>query len=216
MSSDYKAWLDNEYRLWGEALRDSTVQNFKENPAVERMLGSIDPELYAGLVQVTPLIELIDSIGRNPGPISGVGLRMLWYAGKVLRLDAPSIVEIGGGAGEFYAILRALGYRGDYMIMDLPDVMKFQRDYLAEVRFQTGLRLPLTRLTQFNTCVSFYALGEFDDDTKQKYIEQVVTKCEHGFILWNPHSGAGREISFDCRVSDEYPMNHPGCKLLEW
>ena len=39
----------------------------------------------------------------------------------------------------------------------------------------------------FNYCVSCYALGEFDTPVKHRYIHSVVSKIEHGLILWNPH-----------------------------
>lgn len=213
---DHKAWLDNEYRQWVAALQASTVHDFKEHPMVQRMLGVIDSRLYVDLVKASPLIERIDAIGRKPGPVSGTGLRMLYYAGKVLQLNASSIVEIGGGVGQFYALLRAIGYQGDYMILDLPDVQAFQRDYLAEVSRQTGLSLPLVERSEYELCVSFYALGEFDDELKTYYVENVIKKCRHGFILWNPHGHASKEIPFECRVTDEYPSNHPDCKQLEW
>jgi hypothetical protein len=184
---------------------------------VQRMLGEFDPGIYAGLVESFPLIEQIDNIGRKlPGPVSGAGLRMLYYARQVLKKDYSSIVEIGGGVGEFYAILRAIGYRGDYMILDLPEVQEFQRRYLVEVEKVTGLRLPLYTRIYYEACISFHALGEFDDGTKRHYIENVVKYCDHGFMIWNPHSGASQEIPFECKVTPEYPMNHPDCRQLEW
>ena len=217
MAEDYKIWIDHEYQEWIKALQESTVFDFKENPVVQRMIGNFDPVLYADLVQASPLIEQIDNIGkRKSGPVSGAGLRMLYYARKVMERDFSSIVEIGGGVGQFYATLRAIGYRGDYMIMDLPEVFDFQIKYLDEVTRQTGLRLPLFPRMNYEACVSFFALGEFDDDLKEKYIGNVVNKCPSGFIIWNPHSGASREITFPCRISDQYPQEHPDCRQLEW
>lgn len=214
----HKKWLDNEYRKWIEALQRSTVNNFKEDPMVRRMLGDIDSGLFAGLVSASPIFEVIDRIGftEEPGSISGVCLRMIYYANKVLQQHPTSIVEIGGGVGQFYAVLRALGYEGSYMILDLPEVQCFQIDYLDEVSWQTGLELSLTRSSTYDTCVSFYALGEFDDALKADYIENVVKKCQHGFILWNPHSNASSEVPFECTITDEYPLTYPGNKQLVW
>lgn len=218
---DFAAWIKNEYDLWIAALQEFPIEHFKEHPQVVRMLGEIDPLKYIDEIgqyplEILDLIKTIDNIGRKPGSVSGTGLRMLYYAEKVLKIGASSIVEIGGGAGEFYALLRAIGYGGDYMIMDLPRVMEFQRRYLTEVARQTGLNLDLVFLDKYDACVSFYALGEFDDEVKEYYVREVVNKCAHGFIVWNPHSGASSEIPFPCKVSPEYPMNHPDCKQLEW
>lgn len=217
----HKHWLDNEYRKWIAALGESTVHNFKEHPMVKRMLGEIEfhePVMEGLDLGTLSLLAKIDHIGyldvAHPLTISDTAARMVYYARKVLERNPKSIVEIGGGVGQFYAVLRALGYEGEYYIFDLPEVQAFQRAYLAEVGKQTGLYLP--QKLNYDFCVSFYALGEFDDQLKDWYIENVIRKCRHGFVIWNPHSGASKEIPFDCKVSPEYPMNHPDCKQLEW
>jgi hypothetical protein len=47
------------------------------------------------------------------------------------RLDA--VVEFGGGYGSFFRLLRNLGYRGRYVICDLPVMCALQRFYLRNV-----------------------------------------------------------------------------------
>ena len=149
-----------------------------------------------------------------------MALRMIHYAKIVLAQNPKSIIEIGGGAGQFCAVITALGYKGDYGIADIPEVLNFQKRYLQEAAWQTGLSLPGTlqyeNLERDVFCVSFYALGEFDDETKAWYVENVVKKCHHGFVIWNPHSGASDVINFPCRVTDESPLLNPGNKQLEW
>jgi len=215
---NYKSWLDNEYREWIKALQGSTVHNFKDHPMVARMLGEIAWPLPAPSNVDLDLLVRIDNIGRSESSkISGTALRMIHCAQIVLERNPSSIVEIGGGVGQFYATLRALGYEGRYYIFDLEEVKEFQAAYLLEVETQTGLSLPYFQYpASYDFCVSFYALGEFDDDTKAWYIEHVVRKCPHGFVIWNPHSGASDVIDFPCTVIDEYPLLSPGNKQLEW
>lgn len=210
----HKLWLEIEYQKWIDALEVSTVHNFKDNPMVKRMLGEITwtgpvPDVELGL------IKLIDNIGRaEPGEISGATLRMVYYAHQVLQKRPRSIVEIGGGAGEFYAVIRALGFSGKYYIFDLPEVKTFQNSYLAEVSKQTGLSF--YQNLKYDFCVSFYALGEFDSEVKNWYINKVVLKCIHGLIVWNPHSGAGGEIRFPCKQIAEPYTTHLENKVLSW
>jgi len=211
----HKQWLDNEYRKWIDALQASTVDDFKDHPMVRRMLGEIDWPLPIPDGIDLELLTRIDNIGRSHASgISGTAARMIHYAQKLLERNPPSVMEIGGGVGQFYATLRALGYQGDYYIADLPEVEEFQRIYLPEVERQTGLHLP--QVVHYDFCVSFYALGEFDDETKVWYVEHVVRKCPHGYVIWNPHSGASDLINFPCRVTDESPLLYPGNKQLEW
>jgi hypothetical protein len=211
----HRDWLAGEYRQWCDALNTSAVRTFKDHPMVRRMLGEIDWQLPLPADVDLDLLTRIDNIGRSvPSRISGTALRMIHYAQIVLERKPTSIVEIGGGAGQFYATMRGLGYQGDYYIMDLPDVTAFQQRYLRAVKKKTGLHFHQT--LKFEFCVSFYALGEFDDETKQWYVEHVVRLCPHGFVIWNPHSGASDAIDFPCRVTEENPLLHPGTKQLEW
>jgi len=215
----YLPWINKEYREWERALEDSTVHNFKDNPIVQRMLGIIDPKLFEFHVTSTQIIEDIDNIGREiPTALSGAGMRMLYYAKKVMERGYSSIVEIGGGVGEFYAILRAIGYQGQYAILDRPGVHEFQLKYLEEVNKKTGLNVSFVDLPKYEACVVFYSIGEFDNETKRYYIENVIKRCSHGFIVWNPHSGADQEIAFPCEITDEYPSTYPGSlvKQLTW
>jgi hypothetical protein len=216
--SDHKAWLEHEYQQWIEALASSTVHNFKDHPMVKRMLGEIEWPGPTPQGVDLELLTRIDSIGRSqPSGISGTALRMIHYAQKVIERHPSSIVEIGGGVGQFYATLRALGYTGRYYIFDLDEVKEFQDKYLSEVERQTGLSLPHFQYPRsYDFCVSFYALGEFDDETKAWYVEHVVRKCPHGFVIWNPHSSASDVIDFECTVTDETPLLCKGNKQLEW
>jgi hypothetical protein len=45
--------------------------------------------------------------------------------------DADCIVEFGGGFGSMCRLIRALGFRGRYVIFDLPPVLALQRYYLG-------------------------------------------------------------------------------------
>ncbi len=220
----HKEWLDNEYSKWIEALQSCTVHNFKENAMVQTMLGECDPLLFAKETillsdEIQNLIWKIDNIGRINPKLSGSCLRMVYYALKVLEQKPESIVEIGGGVGEMFAILRALGYEGKYLIYDLPEVIRFQVCYRDEVQKQTGLDMETDislKVNYRNFCYSAYAYGEFDDTTRQWYTDNVIKKCAHGLIIFNPHSGASKAIDFECDVKDEYPLTSPGNKELSW
>lgn len=214
----YKQWLENEYDQWIRALQESTVLNFKDHPMVKRMLGEVD-RYYAvsnyGLPEPYYLLERIDNIGRSAfDSLSGVAIRMAYYAQKVLQEKPTSIVEIGGGSGQLFATFRAMGFKGEYYIYDLLEVRSFQYAYLREVEKQTGLRLQQELRHEF--CVSLYALGEFDDETKAWYVEHVINHCKHGLVVWNPHSGATKEVPFPCREVYEIPSLHPDNKVLTW
>lgn len=211
MTMTHKQWLDNEYQLWAEALNASTVHNFREHPQVKRMLGEVgrmdfyNKEVSEAIIKNRELLSKIDSIGYTDQSVffTGAFIRMVYWAQQVLKQNPKSICEIGGGVGEFYAILRALGYTGTYYIHDLDPVKEFQKKFLAEAERLTGLNLFYNDEDAARFCVSFYALGEFDDELKKWYIENIVNHCEHGLIVSNPHSGASSDMDIDHPVDIE-------------
>jgi hypothetical protein len=230
----YKEWLDSEYSAWVKALQESTIHNFKTHPTVQRMLSlDLPVDLFQGLVQddlmkYKDAIMKISSIGtgfdmsdKENFPrytIYGATLRMIYYARKVLDINPPAIREVGAGVGEFYAILRVMGYKGDYFIDDLPGIRLFQQSYFEEVEKQIDVsmnRFPNNNY-EWMMFLSFYALGEFDDDLKYIYAHSTIPDCKHGLVLWNPHSGASEEIPFPCKVEDEFPKTGPNNKMLTW
>jgi hypothetical protein len=221
--SEHKQWLDNEYSLWIKALQESTVHNFKEHPGVRRMLGEPDAALWGRSIKEFIPEENhdkfyeIDRIGRKDDKIlSGMAVRMIYYAMEVMKRNPSSICEIGGGVGQFYAILRALGYKGKYWIFDLPEVRRFQYQYEAEVEKVTGLSMKETFEPPFDMLVSLYALGEFDNETKQLY-ETIIDARPHGYIAFNPHSGASDSLSiFENHNIKVTPGIEPGISIIEW
>jgi hypothetical protein len=214
---NHKDWVENEYRLWIDALKESTVENFGENLMVKRMLGEVDHSDYYPIIGAInePTWEKLYQIQTIGGNFRGIIARMIYYAQQVLKSNPSHICEIGGGVGQMYAVLRALGYEGKYFIFDLPEVKEFQRKYLDEVTKRTGLNTDL-EYGDFDFCYSAYSIGEMDDETKDWYIENVVKNCWHGLIIWNPHSGASDKIGFDCNVEPEYPLTSPNNKILSW
>lgn len=211
---DHKEWLYNEYQQWIDALNSCTVDNFQQNDIVRRMLsldGGFPFDRVSG-VNIQKIGRL--GLGKWMSAISPAIWRMCHYAQRILQ-DSPShICEIGGGVGQFYAILRALGYKGKYYIFDLPEVQRFQGRYLAEVEKRTGLDT-IQSFGEFDYCVSFYAYGEFTDEVKKRYLP-LIKSCPHGFMIYNPHSGASSEVPFPCAITDEYPLTSPGNKQLVW
>ncbi len=215
----HKEWLDNEYKQWVEALQQSTVTNFKDHPMVKRMLSDdVDAALYPTVHYLEPLLYKIDNIGRTtPKPVSGACYRMAYYALKVLDCNPKSIIEIGAGCGQFQVIIYALGYKGKYKIIDLAEVMAFQSKYISHCSNEFGFKIPKTTNATADFICSFYAYGEFDTDTKNKYLP-LIQNTKHGLILFNAHSGASEQISFSVegmQVKDEYPKSSPNVTVKE-
>lgn len=248
----HKQWLTNEYDQWQKALNESTIDNFKQHPAVIRMIGlEDDHQQFAPLIQNLEIpwkdIETIDRIGKPPVcivinscKISGVCLRYIYYADKILKklseIDARIVLEIGGGYAGLFSVLSLIkNYRrikiDNYTISDLPESNAFHFKYLKETVGDSIIRgfnsTVINHIkenkTNFQYIISFYALGEFDNKTKEDYIHNVISKIPHGFIVWNAHSGAddtGIELIKKYHptlvVQPENPLTSPGNIQLTW
>lgn len=193
-------------------------------------------------------LEAIDKVGSpkqtvdiNGVKLTGVCLRFIYYANKVLdtikHYPSKSLVEIGCGYGGFCATIQVIAKHkkiklDSYFMFDLPDVLNFQAKYLSEVLYNTGIRYENIRYLYSSDAMkfkinadylmSFYALGEFDNDTKANYINSIVADVPHGLLLWNPHSGANastdllKAVHPTINVKQEYPLTSIDNKEVTW
>lgn len=73
-------------------------------------------------------------------------------------LDFDRIVELGGGVGDMAKFIRNMGFRGEYIIIDLPEVLEFQKKNLKEHNIQfTSEPVDYMKNTLF---ISTWALSE--------------------------------------------------------
>lgn len=249
----YTRWLNNEYTLWQAALKQSSIYSFKRHWHVIRMMGLEDQHLqFIPLIKDMDLpwqqLEAIDQIGSPIEPVdingvklSGVCLRFIYYANKVLNTVAnyPEIrlAEIGGGYGGFCAVIQTIGlHKGiipHYTIYDLPEVLNFQKKYLREtlgagliniekIKFMYAPDLSKFASPQHNFIMSFYALGEFDTPTKNAYIENIISNVPHGLVIWNPHSGSDDSLMWfrrhqpNIKVQPEFPLTSINNQEVTW
>lgn len=86
-------------------------------------------------------------------------------------LDFDRIVELGGGCGDMAKFIRNMGFRGEYIIIDLPEILKIQ-DYNLhgyDVELTTST-IPYKDNTLF---ISTWALSECPMDWRHKVISEL-------------------------------------------
>lgn len=85
------------------------------------------------------------------------------------------IVEFGGGYGAMAWIVNRLGFKGEYVIYDIPEMSILQRYYLSNVGIPVTLHV--TDGVEFPTppeadlLISCHALGEAPDDLRKAFLE---------------------------------------------
>lgn len=100
---------------------------------------------------------------------------MQWEAQTGLRVnDLESIVEIGAGYGALCKIIRRLGFVGEYMIFDLPELGLLQRWYLGEMGIAATWAddAPEALLTP-DLLVALWSLSEMTSETQARYMDRL-------------------------------------------
>lgn len=139
---------------------------------------------------------------------------------RVKNLQEVEVVEIGGGYGAqacmLYLLSKDINIKS-YTILDLPEVNNLQNRFVKE--WNSSLNIKCTTLENFtgnpNFLISNYALGEFNKETQDCYIDKIVKKLDHGFICWNFSPGNQKiHLHFDTiekEIVEENPQTncHP-------
>ena len=75
--------------------------------------------------------------------------------------DLGTIVEIGGGYGAMAMIIRRLGFKGRYVIFDLPEFNLLQKYYLSNVGIQDiEFESQTDEQTDYDLLIGLYSLNE--------------------------------------------------------
>jgi len=104
-----------------------------------------------------------------------------------------NIVEVGGGFGSMCIIMDAIYNFESYTIIDLPEVVALVDKYLSlipEIRSRVNL-VPcndvekIRSLGPFDLFISDSALAECNSETQQFYLDSLMKKSDHGYIVYN-------------------------------
>jgi putative sugar O-methyltransferase len=124
------------------------------------------------------------------------GLKILEYFKQNMQQNID-IVEIGGGYGGQCKILQDIFHQNNiqiksYTLIDLDGVCKLQNRYLTTLGFTNIITLSNTECLEkiyerYDLCISNYALGEFQKNIQDFYINNVLLRSRLHFITWNTY-----------------------------
>lgn len=212
--SSSKNWRGGRYvKFCLEASRDTEAFNtFKQSPNYTKILEHVTEEQGAAYLDrcrdfiinnnLVDKIKCNDSIGGpklfdypDVGTISPTSLR---YS-KVLKdicdftdLNNKDIVEIGGGYGGQYSIIRQLFTPKSYTFVDLPEVNQLISKYISTAKLDD---IPISYIngeaeselqkSSYDFCISNYAISECPPRIVNIYMDRYVSKSLEGYITWN-------------------------------
>lgn len=100
-------------------------------------------------------------------------------------LHRESFIEIGGGFGAMYEVLDRFGWRGDYTIIDFPEMLLLQRYYLESRGIPTDNIQFLTRPDsglRADMLIALWSLSEMPIQERRELIESI--KTHHGLFAF--------------------------------
>lgn len=191
------------------ACKSANLADFKVDPAITQIFEHVSVpfgEEYAALIrkQYPDLAERarefvvndliggsIDRVETNGVALSPTTLRYVKVAGDLLAMGANAanaIVEIGAGYGGQCLILDVLRPEDKpvYSIYDLPEAGELQKKYTEAHGIDYVVWLDqVTPSQQFDFCLSNYAFSECTRAQQDWYLDNVILRSAHGYMVLN-------------------------------
>ena len=213
-----KNWSGGRYvKFCLEAsMEDETFNTFKQSPNYTKILEHVTEEQGTAYLShckdfilnnnLQEKIKHNDSLGTpklyeypDVGIISPTTLR---YS-KVLKdiaaftdLNGKDVVEIGGGYGGQYTVLRQLFTPKSYTFVDLPETNQLISKYINKANLDD---IPIHYIngeieseevkSKYDFCISNYAISECPPRIIDLYVERYVLPSDAGYITWNHLTG---------------------------
>ena len=190
---------------------DESFSIFKQDPVFTSILEHVAPDLglkyYEWFSLNKKIIKLLDKFKANDrfgsptiidyefGSISPSTLRYIKILSDLsqINLENKDIVEIGGGYGGQYTVLRQYAKPKSYTFIDLPEVLKLQERYVKEnnldditLNFDDSETLPTMKP---DLVISNYAFSECNAEIQDIYLARIIKNSKRGYILHNSYRG---------------------------
>lgn len=183
----YIEYIDQNFNLFEEKLRLSHHihnQTFTKQQWIFSMYPDIRGFCYFPKIFFDNVKRKIGSLETaNPNVFSAVHFfRYLELTGKS-PMSYTRIVELGGGLGDMALFFRNMGYVGEYIIYDLPEITKLQNLATSSYEIITTNEIP--KESENTLFISTWALSECPLELRKKVMETL--KPENWLIIYQKH-----------------------------
>ena len=191
---------------------DDVFSKFKSIQAYKNVLEHVSTD--QGRYYLSIIEQMTDSLGENLeafkendkygqpmlgnfpaiGSISPTTLRYIKntfdMASLVKETPISKIVEVGGGYGGLCKTLSVVCDFDEYVLIDLPEVVKLQDKYLSNFPdlYKKCVFVPCTEskeIKDIDLFISNYALSECDDETQTMYFDDLISNSKFAYLVYN-------------------------------
>jgi putative sugar O-methyltransferase len=201
--SDYRKFCADAAEI------DDIFGGFRNHPIYKSIVETVSGESgaqYATLAinRLPRILNYMDEFRRNDlyggpqlfrysniGAFSPTTLRYIKFAIDIRELfgnlDGMRIAEIGVGYGGQCRILSALFKLKSYDLFDLSEPLQLAHRYLGIFSLDNvhSRDIDNSDFSDYDLVISNYAISEIEKSIQDKYIERVILKSKHGFIVCN-------------------------------
>ena len=227
---------------------DSDFATFKSNASYQAILEHVSEELgkkYYKEINNSNILLNIDKFKVNDklggplkftydfGEFSPTTVRYMKVLNDILSrwdIDGKNIIEIGAGYGGQYFVMKQISNPRKWSFVDLPDVISLISKYLTaldtneNVEYVDGTNTGHIYDEEYDLVISNYGISECSEVVQKHYIEKIISKCKHGYILHNQMAsysldnfvGDLQKLGKDVAILNEVPLTGNNNVLLVW
>lgn len=227
---------------------DSAFSTFKSDASYQAILEHVSEELgekYYKEIDNSNILLNIDKFKVNDklggplkftyefGEFSPTTVRYMKVLNDILSrwdIEDKNIVEIGAGYGGQYFVMKQIANPRKWSFVDLPNVIGLISKYLTaldtneNVEYVDGTDVGHVYDEEYDLVISNYGISECSEEVQKHYIEKIISKSKHGYILHNQMAsysldnfvGDLQKLGKDVSILDEVPLTGSNNVLLVW
>ena len=198
----------NRFRLWASCHNVPFITQYKTSRFVGEAFyhAARDPEIAEALQEnwigcpdhIRPALQVTSDFDTSMQRVQDVAHLCITGFAKLLK-DMRSVVEIGAGYGDMCSVVHALGFKGEYTIVDIPETQPIQQHYLSKQGITPKWSFEDDNVTHADLVIATWSLSETPVEYRNILMPK-IDKSKNWLIL------AQSEV-FGQAVNDDYFNN---------
>ena len=181
----------NRFRLWASCWNVPFITQYRTSRFIGESFyhAARDPEIAEALQEnwigcpdhVRPALMVTSDFSTSMQRIQDVAHLCITGFAKKLK-DMESIVEIGAGYGDMCSVVHALGFKGKYTIVDIPETQPIQEFYLGKQDIKPTWSFEDDNVSHADLVIATWSLSETPVEYRNKLMPK-IDKSKNWLIL---------------------------------
>jgi hypothetical protein len=171
-------------KFLGEAFRAASFDDEIASALTENWIGIPDPAPLMIASDFSTSMQRIQDVAH---------LVITDFAKKVK--DMKSIVEIGAGYGDMCSVVHALGFKGKYTIVDIPEMRPVQQFYLGKQGIQPHFSFEDDNVESADLVIATWSLSETRREYRDVFLPKI--KDSKNWLILSQAKVFGEEFNFE-------------------